>query len=144
MSNQEKQKTDAPVDASQQKGDVIFLRADTYQELASRTLITKPDFEITDDQVMIAWNAIGLAGETGEIMEQIKHGIFHQKGLNVQHLKKELGDCLWYISAICTKLNLTLSEVMEANIEKLKKRYPNGYNPVDSELRADGEPLSPQ
>ena len=100
-----------------------------YQEAAARTLIDKPDFEITDTQVMTVWNAIGLAGEAGEVVDLIKKGIFHQQGLDKEKLKKELGDVLWYAAAICTTCGFTLEEVMELNIEKLKARYPDGYSP---------------
>lgn len=99
-----------------------------YQKQANRTLIDKPDFEITPEQVMIAWNALGLSGEAGEVNDLIKKGIFHQQGIDRAKLKKELGDCMWYIVALCTELDLTLEEVMEQNIEKLKARFPNGYS----------------
>jgi hypothetical protein len=56
--------------------------ADRYQELASRTLIDVPDFSITDDQVMLAWNVIGLCGEAGEVAEHVKKGVFHQQGID--------------------------------------------------------------
>ncbi len=99
-----------------------------YQELASRTLIEKPDFEITDQQVMIAWMAIGLGGEAGEVQDLIKKGIFHQQGIDQEKLKKELGDVLWYLSSICTQMGWTLEEVMQHNIDKLKARFPEGYD----------------
>lgn len=110
-----------------------------YQKLASRTLIDKPDFEITPEHVMISWNIIGLAGEVGELSELIKHGIYHQEGLDLEHIKKELGDCQWYLSSLCKEFGFALEEIMETNIEKLKKRYPNGYNFKDGIIRADGE-----
>jgi NTP pyrophosphatase (non-canonical NTP hydrolase) len=108
------------------------MQASDYQKLAARTLIDKPDFAITDEQVMIVWNAIGLAGETGELVDLIKKGIFHQHGLDLEKVKKELGDVLWYVAALCTKLDIDLGEVMTANIEKLRQRYPTGYNSEDS------------
>jgi len=111
--------------------------AKRYQELAGRTLIDGPGFEIPDRDMMIIWNAIGLAGEAGEVAELAKKGIFHQHGIDREKLKKELGDCLWYIAALCTKLGLDMAEVMAANIEKLMVRYPNGYAPEDSLKRAD-------
>lgn len=102
--------------------------ADKYQELAARTLLDKPDFNIDENQVMITWNAMGLLGEAGEIAELVKKGIFHQKGIDRDNFKKELGDVLWYLSALCTNLDLSLGEVMEWNIQKLKARYPDGYS----------------
>ena len=53
------------------------MTAREYQLLAARTLIDAPDFQLTDEQVMIAWNVIGLAGEAGEVAETVKKGIFH-------------------------------------------------------------------
>lgn len=111
--------------------------ANRYQELAGRTLIPVPDFEITPEQVMIVWNAIGLAGEAGEVAEAIKKGIFHQHGLDREKLKKELGDVLWYVAALCSKLDISMNEVMALNIEKLMARYPHGYTPADSVHQGD-------
>lgn len=113
------------------------MNASHYQALAARTLIDRPDFAVTDDQLMIAWNAIGLAGEAGEIMELVKKGIFHQHGLDTEKMHKELGDLLWYVAALCTKLGFSMDDIMIANIEKLRTRYPNGYNSQDSQRRAD-------
>lgn len=113
------------------------MNANEYQELAARTLIDKPDFEISNGEIMVIWNAIGLAGEAGEVCENVKKAIFHQHGIDRDKLKKELGDCLWYISALCTKLGFDMSEVMEVNIAKLRQRYPDGYSSVDSKRRVD-------
>lgn len=102
---------------------------ETYQQLAARTLIKEPDFQITPEQVMISWNAIGLAGEAGEVAELVKKGIYHQQGIDTEKIEKELGDVLWYVAALCTKLGLSMEAVMERNIQKLMKRYPEGYCP---------------
>lgn len=110
-----------------------------YQWLAARTLIDAPDFEITDEQIMVVWNTIGLAGEAGEVCEMVKKGIFHQHGVDREKMHKELGDVLWYVAALCTNFDFDMGDVMAANIEKLKKRYPGGYNPSDSMARVDVE-----
>lgn len=107
-----------------------------YQQLAKRTLIEKPDFQITDKQVMIVWNATGLAGEAGEVSELIKKGIFHQHGIDREKIKKELGDVLWYVAGLAGQFDLTLKEIMEHNIEKLKARFPDGWSSEDSKTRA--------
>lgn len=106
-----------------------------YQRAAARTLIDAPDFQITDQQVMLAWNAIGLSGEAGEVADLIKKGIFHQQGLDAVKLKKELGDVLWYVSALCSGLSFTLEEVMQHNIDKLQARFPEGYSPERTTFR---------
>ena len=104
------------------------MNADEYQQLAARTLIDKPGFVVSDGDVMDAWNALGLAGEAGEVADLVKKAVFHRHGFDHDALKKELGDCLWYIAALCTRFGFSLSHVMEANIEKLKRRYPDGYS----------------
>ena len=103
-----------------------------YQLLASRTLIDVPDREYTSEEIMIVWNAIGLAGEAGEVAEHVKKGVFHSHGIDKDKLVKELGDCLWYIAALCTKLDVSMDEVMQRNIEKLRERYPQGWSSADS------------
>ncbi len=117
------------------------MNANEYQKLARRTLIDSPDFIIVDDDIMIAWNAIGLAGEAGEVNELVKKGIFHQHGLDKAKMFKELGDVMWYVAALCTKLGFSLEDVMQANIDKLRQRYPDGYNTTDSVKRVDVETL---
>lgn len=111
--------------------------ANQYQKMAGRTLIDKPDARYTDHEIMMVWNAIGLAGEAGEVADHIKKGVFHQHGIDRDKLVKELGDVLWYVAALCTTLGVSLSDVMEQNITKLLKRYPNGYNSDDSINRSD-------
>ena len=113
------------------------MNAAEYQRQAKRTLIDRPDFQITDEQVMIVWCAVGLAGEAGEVMEHIKKGIFHQHGLDREKMRKELGDVAWYLAGLCSTLGLDLGEVMIANIEKLRQRYPDGFSSADSLRRVD-------
>lgn len=98
-----------------------------YQKLAGRTLTDKPP-EVSDEHMMLLWNAIGVAGEAGEIAELAKKQIFHEHGVDVEMWKKEIGDVLWYLAACATKLDLTLEECMEHNIEKLEARYPAGWD----------------
>lgn len=115
------------------------MNANEYQRQAGRTLISAPDFQITDEQVMIVWCAVGMTGEAGEVMEHIKKGIFHQHGLNREQLRKELGDVLWYVAGLCSTLGFDLSDVMSANIEKLKARYPDGWDHQQSIHRTSGD-----
>lgn len=115
------------------------MNASEYQQQAARTLIERPDFDIADRDIMLVWNAIGLAGEAGEVAEHIKKGVFHRHVVDRDKLAKELGDVLWYVAALCTKLGLDMGEVMEANIAKLWVRYPDGYSPADSKRRVDVE-----
>ena len=111
--------------------------ANDYQKLAARTLIERPGFEPSDADIMLVWNALGLAGEAGEVAELVKKGILHQHGLDHDRLKKELGDVLWYAAALCTRLGLDMGAVMQANIDKLLERYPDGFSATDSKRRVD-------
>jgi NTP pyrophosphatase (non-canonical NTP hydrolase) len=113
--------------------------ASDYQYKASRTLIQKPDFIISDKGIMLVWCAIGLTGEAGEVAEVIKKGVFHQHGLDREKLLKEIGDTLWYLAGLCSVLDVDISTVMEQNIEKLRIRYPDGFSAEASRRRVDVE-----
>lgn len=104
-----------------------MLLANDYQQRAMRTLCERAD-NYSDLEIMLVWNALKLCGEAGEIAEHIGKGVFHRHGIDRDHLIKELGDVLWYVAALCTKLGVPMSEVMERNIEKLDRRYPDGWD----------------
>lgn len=111
-----------------------------YQLEAARTLISEPGFEIPGIDIMLVWCSVGLSGESGEIAELIKKEIFHRHKTGVEFntkLFKEIGDCLWYLAGLCTIMGMDMGEVMQANIDKLKVRYPNGFNSQDSISRKD-------
>lgn len=90
------------------------------------------------DHKALGWNALGLAGEAGEVADEIKKIIGHGHNLNKDKLKKELGDVLWYVAALCNDLGLSMGDVAQANIDKLLVRYPNGFSQKDSRERKDG------
>ena len=73
--------------------------------------------------------ACGLSAESGEFMEIIKKILFQGKPVNEEnlfHMKRELGDIMWYFMQACMALGTTPEEIIEMNVEKLKKRYPGG------------------
>lgn len=113
------------------------MNANDYQREAARTLIDGPDFEISPNNQMIIWNALGLAGEAGEIANSVKKMILHQHGIDIPKLQEELSDCCWYIAALCTKLGISLDDVLSQNIAKLHTRYPDGYSSAASKARVD-------
>jgi NTP pyrophosphatase (non-canonical NTP hydrolase) len=115
------------------------MEANEYQLAAARTLIDKPDAEYSDQEIMLVWNALGLAGEASEVADGIKKMVFHRHGIDRDELIKELGDVLWYVAALCTRLDVAMSEVMERNISKLEQRYPSGYTSEASKARVDVE-----
>ena len=108
-----------------------------YQTEAARTLIDGKGRNLTGKDLMLNWCALGLTGEAGEIAELVKKGILHQHGLNVAALVEEIGDCCWYLAGLCTLLGHDFGEIMQFNVDKLKIRYPNGFNSEDSKKRVD-------
>lgn len=82
---------------------------------------------------------LGLSGEVGEFNDLIKKFIFHEKEFNEQHLKKELGDVCWYIALACDAFGWKLEDIMRMNIEKLSKRYPEGFDAERSNHRDKGD-----
>ena len=65
----------------------------------------------------------------------IKKGVFHQHGVDIAKLVDELGDCLWYIAALCSCLDVPLGDVLAGNLDKLRARYPEGWDPAASQQR---------
>lgn len=114
-----------------------MLSPNDYQKLASRTLIARPDREYTDLEIMLVWNALGVAGEAGEYADSVKKMIFHNHPVDIQKLASELGDLLWYVAASASKLGLDLETIMQGNLDKLARRYPDGYSSAASRARVD-------
>jgi NTP pyrophosphatase (non-canonical NTP hydrolase) len=103
-----------------------------YQELAARTL----GRDRTHEQ-QLANAALGLTGESGEVAEVIKKHLFHATPLDRDAIVKELGDCLWYIGAFATVLELDMNDIAQRNIDKLRKRYPEGFDTERSRNRTE-------
>ena len=93
-----------------------------YQQLATRTANQGPD----KLGQLCNW-ALGLAGESGEVVELIKKHVYHGKPLNQEDLKKELGDLIWYIANMAYTAGINFQDIADANIQKLKARYPEGF-----------------
>ena len=85
----------------------------------------------------LAMSAMGLAGETGEICDLLKKHLWHDHGLDFGKMQAEIGDLFWYLALLCNTLGLTFTNVMEANIEKLRKRYPDGFDAERSKNRTE-------
>lgn len=107
----------------------------TFEAEASRTLLLEPDFKPTPAEIMLVWNALGLAGEAGEVANLIKKRVFHRRPVTATAIADELGDVLWYINAICLELGTSISEVMEINVSKLRARFPDGWDRERSEIK---------
>ena len=87
--------------------------------------------------------AVGMSAEAGEFTEVVKKIVFQGKPVNEEnlfHLKRELGDSMWYVMQACMGLETCLDEIIEMNVEKLKARYPGGEFDVHySENRQEGD-----
>ena len=87
-------------------------------------------------------SAIGMLAESGEFTEVLKKMVFQGKEFTEEnrfHMKRELGDILWYWIQGCIALGYTPDEVMDENIKKLEARYPNGFEVARSETREAGD-----
>lgn len=86
---------------------------------------------IYSDSLMIN-GVMGLAGESGECVDMVKKYLFQGHDLDKEHLAKELGDVAWYLAITARAIGYDLSTVLQMNVEKLKKRYPDGFTPENS------------
>lgn len=122
-----------------------FVKAVTSIESNATTHLTRK-LEELDNKVNIALlmtGSIGLASEGGELSEIVKKCVFQGKPLNddtIFHMKRELGDIMWYWISACRALDLDPNEVIAENVKKLEARYPGGSFDVHySENRKDGD-----
>ena len=103
-----------------------------YQHLAMTTL----NPELSKKDVLIN-GVMGLCGESGEAIDIVKKWLAQGHDLDKEKLAKELGDICWYLAETATALDLSLEDIMAANIEKLKKRYPSGFDADRSRNRTE-------
>ena len=94
-----------------------------YQMLAMTT--RNKDMNQKD---MLINSVMGLNGEAGEVIDLVKKHLFHSHELDKDKLKYELGDVLWYLAEAAEALDMSLEDIAISNIDKLKKRYPEGFN----------------
>lgn len=83
--------------------------------------------------------ALGLAGEAGEVADIVKKATFQGHTINREHIAKELGDVCWYIAETANAIGYDLETIMRMNIDKLMKRYPDGFSADRSQNREDGD-----
>ncbi len=101
-----------------------------YQQLAARTA---PKDECMAERLKNY--ALGLTGETGELVDALKKILYHDHPVDKAKLAEEAGDAMWYLSNIMREFGIGMDDVMAANIEKLRKRYPEGFDPERSKHR---------
>lgn len=76
--------------------------------------------------------ALGLCGESGEVADIVKKHLFQGHPLDIDHMAKELGDISWYLAVTAYAIGYDLEQVIHMNVDKLRKRYPNGFDPERS------------
>lgn len=113
------------------------LTANDYQRMAMRTAVGM-DYSKTGKGLLIN-GLMGLNGEAGECIDIMKKHLFQGHELDREHLIEELGDCAWYLAVSCEGLGVTLEEVMKRNTDKLKARYPDGFDKARSINRKGGD-----
>lgn len=82
---------------------------------------------------------MGLAGESGECVDMMKKHLFQGHKLDKEHLAKELGDVAWYLAVTAYAIGYDLETIMQMNVDKLRKRYPDGFDPERSQHREKGD-----
>lgn len=95
-----------------------------YQQKAMRSAHVKEPGELRTLQNA----ALGLAGESGEVADLIKKASFQGHPVDEEHLAEEIGDILWYCALAATGLGLDLDDIAQNNINKLMRRYPDGFD----------------
>ena len=125
-----------------------FVNAVTSEESRDYIPFNSRCFEIQsgDDGIPIhrlITAALGMGAESGEFTEVVKKIVFQGKPYtedNIFHMKRELGDIMWYVAQACMSLDTTIDEIIEMNVEKLQARYPGGsFDVHHSENRAEGD-----
>ena len=124
-----------------------FVRSTTSDESLRTEVMADRLFGLQNTYSDAEWSqlitcSMGMQAESGEFSEIIKKIVFQGKDYDEDvrfHLKRELGDVLWYWVQGCLALGFTPQDVMKENISKLEKRYPNGFEKHRSEVREEGD-----
>jgi NTP pyrophosphatase (non-canonical NTP hydrolase) len=109
----------------------IFTRFKEHVEFRAKRMPT----DIED----LLHGAVGIAGEAGELVDAVKKTWAYGQPLDAQNVVEELGDLLFYVQHMANKQGVSLQYLLEENIVKLTKRFPNGYSNADAIARADKE-----
>ena len=98
------------------------MQINEYQQLAMKTL----NPELSRKDVLIN-GVMGLCGESGECIDLVKKHLHQGHELDTKAMARELGDVAWYLAEVAYALDVSLEEVLRGNLDKLKKRYPQGF-----------------
>lgn len=105
-----------------------------YQKLAMRT---SNKALLLEQHLMNG--ALGLAGESGEVADIVKKSVMQGHKMDFEHIAKELGDIMWYIAETASAIGYDMETIMQMNIDKLMKRYPEGFSTERSQHRESGD-----
>lgn len=105
-----------------------------YQQRAMATL--NPNLK---DRDVLINSVMGLCGESGEAIDIVKKWLAQGHPLDKAHLTSELGDVAWYLAEAATALGLDLEDILQANLDKLERRYPEGFSTEKSVSREKGD-----
>ena len=94
-----------------------------YQDFAALGIL-----QATLEREPIVGFALGLAGESGEVVDDIKKKYYHGRDVDPNHTLEELGDVMWYVANIATQMGASLEDIMVNNVKKLTERYPQMYS----------------
>lgn len=117
------------------------MTANEYQQAAMRTE-TRPTYKsYTPSFVRLMEGIIGLNSESGEALDILKKCMFqgHVLTEEAEHLARELGDVAWYLAITAASLGYTLDDIFQMNLDKLRSRYPDGFDPAKSQNRDVGD-----
>ena len=109
------------------KGIENKMTINEYQKLALRTM----NHHLSKKDILIN-GVMGLCGESGEAIDIVKKHLAHGHELDREHLIEELGDIAWYLAEAAYSLDIDLETIFKKNIEKLEKRYPDGFDKIRS------------
>lgn len=105
-------------------------------ELKEYQKLTKTTAKKHDNKELALSNwALGIIGEAGDISSCIKKVVFHKNEAVKEGIKENIGDLMWYLSTLCNEFDWELQEILNENIEKLKKRFPQGFTNKDAQRK---------
>lgn len=110
------------------------MQVNEYQKAAMETL----NPALNQKEVLIN-SVMGLCGESGEAIDIVKKWMMQGHELDKEHLVKELGDVAWYLAEAATALDVPMEVIFQGNLDKLRRRFPNGFDTEASVNRKQGD-----
>lgn len=111
----------------------------TINEYQEACLRTEPPAAKISETTRLENGLMGLNGEAGEAIDILKKFLFQGHELDKKHLARELGDVAWYLAVTADALGYYLEDIFQMNIDKLKARYPDGFDQERSVNRKEGD-----